>query len=49
MLIKFGEVLDVRQEQLPMIQDESVLMKYKASFLQNGDVIVADTAEDTTV
>lgn len=28
-LIKFGEVLDVRQEQLPMIQDESVLMKYK--------------------
>lgn len=48
-LIKFGEVLDVRQEQLPMIQDESVLMKYKASFLQNGDVIVADTAEDTTV
>ena len=24
---------------------ESVLMKYKASFLQNGDVIVADTAE----
>ena len=23
--------------------------KYKASFLQNGDVIVADTAEDSTV
>ena len=32
-----------------MISDESVLMKYKASFLQNGDVIVADTAEDSTV
>ena len=48
-LIKFGEVLDVSIEQLPMISDESILGKYKASFLQNGDVIVADTAEDLTV
>ena len=48
-LIKFGEVLDVSKEKLPMISDEIVLSKYKASFLQNGDVIVADTAEDSTV
>ena len=48
-LIKFGEVLDISKEQLPMITDEKVLPKYKASFLQNGDVVVADTAEDTTV
>lgn len=48
-LIKFGEILDVSKEQLPMILDESVLTKCKASFLQNGDVIVADTAEDSTV
>ena len=48
-LIKFGEVLDVSREQLPMITDEKILDKYKASFLQNGDVIIADTAEDTTV
>ena len=48
-LIKFGEVWDVSKEKLPMISDESVLSKYKASFLQNGDVIVADTAEDLTV
>lgn len=48
-LIKFGEVLDVSEESLPMISDEGVLTKYKASFLQNGDVIVADTAEDSTV
>ena len=48
-LIKFSEVLDVSKEQLPMISDESVLTKYKDSFLQNGDVIVADTAEDSTV
>ncbi len=45
-LIKFGEILDVSKEQLQMILDESVLTKYKSSFLQNGDVIVADTAED---
>lgn len=48
-LIRFGEVLDVSKEHLPMITDEKVLTKYKASFLQNGDVIVADTAEDITV
>ena len=48
-LVKFGEVLDVSKEQLPMISDERVLIKYKASFLQNGDVIAADTAEDSTV
>ena len=48
-LIKFGEVLDVSKEKLPMISDESVLSKYKSSFLQNGDAIVADTAEDFTV
>lgn len=48
-LIKFGEVLDVSKEQLPMITDEKVLTKYKASFLKNGNVIVADTAEDITV
>ena len=48
-LVKFGEVLNVSEENLPMISDESVLTKYKASFLQNGDVIIADTAEDSTV
>ena len=48
-LIKFGEVLDVSKETLPMISHESILSKYKSSFLQNGDIIVADTAEDSTV
>ena len=48
-LVKFGEVLDVRVEVLPMITDEDIIAKYKTSFLQNGDVIVADTAEDETV
>jgi len=48
-LVKFGEVLDIKAEQLPMIVNESVLVKYKSSFLQNGDVIMVDTAEDEAV
>jgi len=48
-LVKFGEVIDVKTELLPMIVDEVIIAKYKSSFLQNGDVIVADTAEDETV
>ena len=48
-LIKFGEYLDIKKELLPMIMDGALPTKYKASFLQNGDVIVADTAEDETV
>lgn len=48
-LVKFGEYLDVKKEVLPMIADSTIATKYKASYLQNGDVIVADTAEDETV
>ena len=48
-LIKFGEYLDIKKETLPRILDNSLIAKYKASFLRNGDVIVADTAEDETV
>lgn len=48
-LVKFREVLDISDEQLPMIKDDSIIAKYKASFLKNGDVIIADTAEDETV
>lgn len=48
-LVKYGEVLDVSKEQLSMINNENVLTKYSASFLRNGDVVIADTAEDSTV
>lgn len=48
-LVKFGEIIDVKTESLPMIADEAIMAKYKSSFLQNGDVILADTAEDETV
>ena len=48
-LIKFGEYLDVKKVHLAFIPTEAVANKYKASFLQNGDIIIADTAEDETV
>lgn len=48
-LIKFGEYLDIRKEALPMITDELIVKKYKSSYLKNGDIVVADTAEDQTV
>ena len=48
-LVKFGEILDVKTTPLPQITDSSIVTQYKKSFLQNGDIIVADTAEDETV
>lgn len=48
-LIKFDEFLDVSKERLPFIEKQSVAEKIKTSYLKNGDVIVADTAEDETV
>lgn len=48
-LIKFDECLDVSKEVLPFIEKQSIADKFKTSYLQNGDVIVADTAEDETV
>ena len=48
-LIKFDECLDVSKEPLPFIKKRSIADKFKTSYLQNGDVIVADTAEDETV
>ena len=48
-LVKFGSYLNVKKEKLPMVQDSSILSKYKNSFLKNGDVVFADTAEDESV
>lgn len=48
-LVKFGDVLDVSSESLPFITQEALVEKYKTSFLQDGDIIIADTAEDEAV
>ena len=48
-LVKFGEYIDVSKHQLPYINDVTIANKYDGSFLKDGDIIIADTAEDSTV
>ena len=47
-LVKFGEVLDLQKEALPYIESEQIAEKFKSSYLHDGDIIIADTAEDET-
>ncbi len=47
-LVEFGEIVDVTKERLPFInKDVSVVLSPKNQ-LQDGDIIIADTAEDET-
>lgn len=46
-LVKFGEICDVQKEELPFINDGNAVQKYAS--LQDGDIVLADTAEDETV
>lgn len=48
-LIKFGDVIDASETELPYISDDTKAEKFKSSFLQDGDIVIADTAEDDTV
>lgn len=48
-LVKFGEVLDVRNEVLPFITNDDVANKLKNAALRDGDIVIADAAEDSTV
>ena len=48
-LIKFDECLNVKKEVLPHITDDNIANKYRNSILKNGDIIIADTAEDESV
>ncbi|WP_421716900.1 restriction endonuclease subunit S [Arcobacter arenosus] len=48
-LIKFSEVLSVENEQIPFITNDEYVTKFKSSKLQDGDMIIADAAEDETV
>lgn len=48
-LIKFGELLDVKKSIIPYISDNNLVAKFSASKLQNGDIIIADAAEDEAV
>ncbi|WP_368911502.1 restriction endonuclease subunit S [Proteus vulgaris] len=48
-LIKFGEILDANDASLPFITDEIFVYKQKNAALRNGDIVIADAAEDSTV
>ena len=48
-LIKFGDYIDASETELPYISDDTKVEKFKNSFLYDGDIIIADTAEDDTV
>lgn len=48
-LIRFGDCLDVQTNVLPFISDEAIADKLQRSRLQDGDVVIADTAEDEAV
>lgn len=47
-LIKFGNVIDTKHEYIPYVND-NLKLENKACFLQDGDVVIADAAEDSTV
>ena len=48
-LIKYGEVLDAGGEWIPHIADDQKASSLSCPPLQDGDVIIADTAEDEAV
>lgn len=48
-LIKFGELLDASNEVLPFVTNEKMISKAQHAALVDGDIIIADAAEDTTV
>lgn len=48
-LVKYGEVLEVKRNELPYITDNTIVSKFQSSILENGDVIITDAAEDNTV
>ncbi len=48
-LIKLSEYTDIQNCRLPFITDDLIAEKYSQAKLQNGDVVIADTAEDETV
>ncbi len=47
-LIKYGEYLDAGKTDIPFIASEDLAERWKSAALQDGDVVMADTAEDTT-
>lgn len=48
-LVRFPSVVDAEKEGLPYVNDSSEVRCTRCTLLQNGDIIIADTAEDEAV
>ena len=48
-LVKFDEILDGSNKEIPYINSELDLSKFSKSLLRDGDIVFSDTAEDDTV
>ena len=48
-LVKFGDCIYVSKNELPHITNQNSVEKLKNSYLKDGDVVMADTAEDKIV
>lgn len=48
-LVKFGEVLDAQSDDIPLISSDTIAVKLSSSGLRNGDIVMADAAEDEAV
>lgn len=48
-LTVFGEYVDINAVKLPFLNDEKVAEKFQNSMLKEGDIVIADTAEDEVV
>ena len=47
-LVRYSEVIDCASEDIPFVTDTSVI-RSSAMLLQDGDIVIADTAEDDVV
>ena len=48
-LVKYGEILETRKDEFTYLLDDALEKKHHTSLLKNGDIIIADAAEDDTV
>ncbi len=48
-LTKFGDITDTRNFSVPFVTTPEKVIRLEKNFLQNGDVVIADTAEDSMV
>ena len=48
-LIKFPAHIDVEDQEVPFVNEDSSSVKFDDALLQDGDIVIADTAEDYTV